>query len=618
MKPLYLLLIATLLHCFALAQEYPERWQQKISYHMDIDMHAEQYQYDGQQKITYTNNSPDTLERVFFHLYFNAFQPGSMMDIRSRTIQDPDARVSNRIYNLKEHETGYQKIKQLTQNGKKVDYEVVGTVLEVDLAEPIMPDAKSTFKMQWEAQVPVQIRRSGRNNMEGIAFSMSQWYPKMAEYDYDGWHADPYVGREFHGVWGSFDVKIKMDSSYLIGATGYLQNPQEVGHGYQDSARPLKRPDSEKLTWHFKADSVHDFVWAADTDYVHKTYSIPESPEIHFIYQPDSLTKHWDKLMPYTARAFAYMNKHFGKYPFNKYSVIQGGDGGMEYPMATLITSHGDFKGLLHVTFHELIHSWYQMVLASNENMYPWMDEGFTVYATNEVRAALLGRDSAHPQSSSYNSYLRMSRLNLTEPMSIHADNYSTNRAYGIAAYPKGAVFLGQLNYILGKDTFKKGMRAYFRKWQFKHPRPIDFKNVMEQTSGIELDWYFQYWINTTRTIDYKIKSVCKQNRKTHIKIGRTGKIPMPLDVMITMNDGTKKIYNIPLRSMRGHKKQENPAIEQVVVKDWPWTYPVYNLKIDEKLKNIQKIEIDPSQRLADINRKDNVYPKIKEYQTGN
>jgi len=243
------------------------RWQQEITYDMDIDFDVKSHQFTGVQKVVYTNNSPETLKRFFYHLYLNAFQPGSMMDVRSRTIIDPDRRVGDRISKLKPDQIGYQKIISLKQDGFPLNYHVEGTILEVELAKAIAPGESSTFEMEFESQVPLQIRRNGRNSSEGVDYSMSQWYPKVCEYDYEGWHANPYVGREFHGVWGDFDVKINIDKKYVLGASGVLQNAQDIGKGYSDRK---KRPKSKngKVKWHFKAENVHDFVWAADTDYV--------------------------------------------------------------------------------------------------------------------------------------------------------------------------------------------------------------------------------------------------------------------------------------------------------------------------------------------------------------
>ena len=209
-------------------------------------MDVKSYQYQGKQQLVYTNNSPDDLHKVYYHLYFNAFQPGSEMDIRLQNMPDPDGRMVNnlgtnenpkyesRIAKLKPNEIGFIKVNSLTQDGKSVSYKTVGTILEVTLNKPIKSGEKTTFDMDFLGQVPVQVRRSGRNNKEGVALSMTQWFPKLAEYDFEGWHAHPYIGREFHGVWGNFDVKLTIDKDYTVGGSGYLQNPNEVGHGYED------------------------------------------------------------------------------------------------------------------------------------------------------------------------------------------------------------------------------------------------------------------------------------------------------------------------------------------------------------------------------------------------
>lgn len=589
------------------AQPGPGYWQQQVDYEMEIDMDAEEHEFDGEQTLRYTNNSPDTLHQVFYHLYFNAFQPGSMMDVRSRTIEDPDSRVGDRIAKLDEDEIGYQRIEKLKQDGKKLDHETVGTILEVELHEPILPGESSSFEMEFHGQVPLQIRRSGRDNDEGIAFSMSQWYPKMAEYDEHGWHPDPYVGREFHPVWGDFDVSIHMDSSYVIGGTGTLQNPEEVGHGYVKEGQ-VERPDQEKLTWHFQADSVHDFMWAADKDYEHDIHSMDDGPELHFFYQPDPDLGDWERLQEKAADAFRFMNEHFGEYPYESYSFIQGGDGGMEYPMATLITGHRSFGSLVGVSVHELIHSWYQGVLASNENMYPWMDEGFTTYASNLVMDQLFDRDQKNPHRGSYRSYFSVVERDKEEPMSVHADAYHTNMAYGVSAYAKGNVFLSQLEYVVGTEPLLGAMKRYFHAWKFKHPEPRDFKRIVEKESGMQLDWYFMYWLNTTRTCDHGIKEVRSDRDRSHVVIEDQGKIPMPLEVEVEYVDGESELYYIPLEMMRG-KKAFKEDEDPIVLEERPWPYPEYEFTIDRPEAEIERIEIDPSGYLADIEREDNVYP---------
>jgi hypothetical protein len=585
-------------------------WQQHAEYKMDIDFDATKHQFKGKQQLVYTNNSPDTLYNVFYHLYFNAFQPNSMMDVRSRNIMDPDPRVGSRIFALKENEIGFQKVLSLKQNGKDVKFEMAETILEVKLNEPIAPGASSTFDMEFHGQVPIQIRRSGRDSKEGIDYSMTQWYPKMCEYDIEGWHANPYIGREFHGIWGNFDVKITMDSSYLIGGTGYLQNPQEIGKGYEDKNLPVRRPQGNKLTWHFYAPNVHDFAWAADRDYIHTTYKYSDDLTFHFIYQPDESKENWEKLPDFMVRAFNYLNTSFGQYPYQQYSFIQGGDGGMEYPMCTLVTSRGTQDALVSVCVHEAAHSWFQGVLATNEAKYAWMDEGFTTYAQNFTMDYVYKRNQINPLARNYKGYVNLAISQYAEPLTIHADHYKTNYAYGTNAYSKGSVFLHQLSYVIGKENLEKGMLEYYNTWKFKHPTPRDLKRIMEKVSGLELDWYFEHFVESTNVIDYAIKDVKANGNNTSVTLMRKAAMPMPMDVVVKLKNGKTLNYNIPLVIMRGEKGKDWYET-LTTLPDWPWTSPTYTFIVNEPLDNIEAIVIDPSTRLADVDLNDNTYPFV-------
>lgn len=612
----FLLYLFWLMPCAALvAQEY--RWQQRVEYVMEVKMDVKNHQFTGTQKLTYFNNSPDTLRKVYYHLNLNAFQPGSMMDVRSRNITDPDRRVMDRISKLKEDEIGYQRVLTLRQDGKDVSHHTEGTILEVTLAKPLLPKTKTVFEMKFEAQVPVQIRRTGRNNREGIAYSMTQWYPKLAEYDYLGWHAYQYVAREFHGVWGDFDVKITMDPSYVIGGTGKLQNPEKIGHGYEKQGTSVARPAGD-ITWHFVAKNVIDFAWAADPDYIHDRVLVPDGPELHFFYQPKS-AENWKKMQPIAVKLFEFMNRTFGKYPYDTYSIIQGGDGGMEYPMCTLILGDGSLEGLAGVMAHEAAHSWYQGVLASNEALYPWIDEGFTDFASHEFEAFMSNEKPKH--EGSYASYFSLVKSGLQEPISQHADHYNTNRAYGIAAYSMGTVFLHQLKYVMGEEAFYRGMRRYYNEWKFRHPEPFDFIRVMEKVSGLQLRWYMNYWVNTTKKIDYGVKTVAEREGKTFVVLERIGEFPMPVDLVVTLKDGTKQLYYIPLNEMLGGKAIEDNSMDREDMRAWPWVNPTYTLAIPSTVAEIASVEIDPSMRLADIERKNNkldLTKDLKAYEPGN
>lgn len=583
-------------------------WQQHVDYKMEIDMNVNNYQYDGKQELTYTNNSPDVLDKVFYHLFFNAFQPGSEMDVRSRSIADADPRVGDRISKLSQDEIGFIKVNSLEQDGKDVSYTVAGTVLEVVLAKPILPGQKTTFTMDFTGQVPVQIRRSGRNNKEGVALSMTQWYPKLAEYDFEGWHADPYIGREFHGVWGDFDVKIKIDADFTLGGTGYVQNGNEVGHGYQDNgASATPKSKKGKYTWHFIAPKVHDFTWAADPNYIHDTIIAEDGVKLHFLYKNNpEITENWKNLQSKTAEILSFLNKHIGAYPYKQYSVIQGGDGGMEYAMCTLITGERSFGSLVGVTAHEFAHTWFQFLLATNEAKHEWMDEGFTSYISALAMNEVMQQNRDNPLSGSYGGYYRLVESGFEQPQTTHADRYNRNFAYGVAAYSKGAIFLSQLGYIIGEENLAKTLKKYFTDFAFKHPTPNDIKRTAEKVSGMQLDWYLTDWTQTTNTIDYAITDVSADGNKTKITLSRKGLMPMPIDLQIETNGGEENYY-VPLRMMRGEKPNTS---NYTLLEDWPWTHPTYTFTIDVPMSKIKSMTIDPSTLMADINRENNEWRK--------
>lgn len=598
-----------LLICFlASAFAQPDRWQQKVDYKMQVALNAQTNQYTGTQKLVYSNNSSDTLYKVFYHLYYNAFQPGSMMDVRSRRQgsinvgrgPDWDARVKDRIYNLKPEEIGYLHVGSLKMNGREQKIKELETILEVQLDKPILPHSKVVFDLTFTGQVPLQVRRSGRDNpTTKVRYSMSQWYPKICEYDYEGWHPTPYVGREFYGVWGNFDVNITIDKNYILGGTGYLVNANQIGYGYEKPGVIVKRPATDQLTWHFVAPNVHDFMWAADTAFIHKSKKINDSLSFHLLYKPtNAKAEAWEKILDDAAQAFPFIEQKFGHYPYKQFSFIHGGDGGMEYPMATLLIGPGAW-------LHEWLHNWYYGMLGTNESLYPWMDEGFTTYAEG-LTSAYLKKDSSFAFADDYRSYVALAKSGREEPLTTHADHYNTNAAYGAAVYSKGGVFVEQLGYIVGATVRDKILIDYYNTWRFKHPNAADFMRIAEKRSGLKLDWYKEYWVNSTKTIDYAIDSLWEEGGATKIRIARVGLLPMPIDLQLTLKDGTKELHYVPLNLMYGEKVSEDCSIFRKNYEPWKWTSATYIISADHKLTDIKLVEIDPSLRMADIDRKNN------------
>ena len=626
MKKLFIVGIAILAFLSNVSAQ-ADRWQQHIDYKINAALDVQTNIVKGTENIVYTNNSPDTLKKVYFHLYWNAFQPNSSMDIRSRElgkttftnrrgtqVQDWDARVKDRIQQLKPDEIGYQRVQQITIAGKSQQLIEHETILEVVLTQPILPKTSVSMSLSFEAQVPKQIRRSGRDNAEGVRFSMSQWYPKMVEYDYQGWNTNPYIAREFHGVWGNFDVNLTLDKKYMVAATGVLQNPTAAADALGNK------------TWNFKGSNIHDFVWAADDHFKHLSKEVRKGLTLHVYYkekdaQADSA---WANVLWAAEKVLPYMEKKFGAYPYPQYSFIQGGDGGMEYAMATLLKGPS-----LGTAFHEWMHSWYQHILGTNESLFPWMDEGFTSFgeeaisywyeenhATNspylsekakaQLKAAHEAAKTQLPleQAGNYAGYYGLVKSGFEEPMSTHSDHYNTNMAYSSAAYSKGATFIGVLGYIISDSLRDKTLLNYYNTWKFKHPNANDFTRVAEKTSGIQLQWFKEYWVNSTKTVDYGLNDIQAGDKGAILSIQRVGKMPMPVEVYVTYKDGSSETHYIPLDLMLSGKKAE--AANWITHAEWKWTAPTYTFEISKPISQLKAIEIDPSYRLPDINRSNN------------
>jgi len=617
-----------------------DRWQQHIDYTINAALNVNNNLVTGSEEIVYTNNSPDTLHKVYFHMYWNAFAPNSAMDIRSRelgknllsfrrgaisasnatnlgqeSVQDWDRRVKDRIQKLAPTEIGYQRVSHVMIAGKPqklIDHE---TILEVQLTNAILPKSSIKMSLKFEAQVPVQIRRSGRDNAEGVRYSMAQWYPKMVEYDYQGWNTNPYIAREFYGVWGNYNVNLQLDKTYMLAATGVLQNPTAIA-----DAQGLK-------TWNFKGNNIHDFVWVADNHFKHISKEVRKGLTFHVYFkEKDAVSDSaWNNVLWAAEKALPYIEKKFGAYPYPQYSFIQGGDGGMEYAMATLLKGPG-----LGTVFHEWMHSWYQHILGTNESLFPWMDEGFTSFAEDDisywydqnkatqspfiseaVKKQLLANNEKAKQQlpaiqyGNYGGYFTLAKSGLEEPMSTHSDHFNTNYAYSSAAYTKGATFLGALGYIVGDSLRDKILLNYYNTWKFKHPNANDFIRVAEKTTGIQLQWFKEYWMNSTKTIDYGLNDIEVGKQGAIISIQREGKMPMPIEVLVTYKDGTSELHYIPLDLMLASKIAEGTQ-NRIVHEECKWVQPNYTFETLKPLSQLKSIEIDPSQRMPDVNRTNN------------
>lgn len=587
---------------FTLSINGQNSWQQNANYKIYIDVDVKKNTFKGSQEVLYTNNSPDTLNKVFFHLYFNAFRPESDMAERLNNGDDNNRRFDVNIKDLEPHEYGQLKVNNLKQDGLNIDSFVSDTILEVTLTNPILPGESSLFTMNFNGQIPITIRRAGRDSPMGVKYSMAQWYPKISEYDYEGWNTAPYTGREFHGVWGDFDVTIKIDKDFIVAASGYIQetDPNNNKLGYLSG---------KKRVWNFKAPKVHDFTWAADSEYIHDIYPGPNGVKLNFYYKNDpKIIANWKTLQPVTAELMDFFNNYIGEYPYEQYSVVQGGDGGMEYSMLTLLNYGEELIPLISVTSHELAHAWFQGVLATNEMNHAWMDEGSASYFGELAESHVFNIDF-HPifTERPYQDYISLATSGQEMPLATNANRFKFNRAYEDAAYDKGFVFLSQLNYIIGEKAFEKTIKNYFDKYKFTHPLPNDLRRVAEQSSGILLNWYLTDWTQTTNQIDYAIKNVESRKKKSVITLERIGLMPMPLEILVRYKDGDEEFYYIPISLMRGEKSKPEYADKWIQLEDWSWAYKKYEFEIKSKMESIKSIDINPTGLLADVDTSNNI-----------
>ena len=603
------------------AQAQDNHWQQQADYQMNVTMNVKNFQYKGVQKVTYINNSPDTLTTVFFHLYFNAFQPNSEMDANLQTLPDPDGRMAtnvgtpqrpiyeSRIAKLTPDEIGYLRVKKLTQDGVPATISHESTILKVTLPTPILPHSRTVLGLDFEGQVPVMIRRAGRNSPDGVALSMAQWYPKMVAYDHKGWHTTEYLGREFYGVWGNFDVKITLDKTYLVGASGVLQNPNEIGFGYEDKGVKVPTTKAATKTWHFIAERVHDFTWAADPQYVHDKHQLADGKIIHFIYKKYKDT--WKQIQEPMLKVFDYYNQLVGKYPWPQYSFIQGGDGGMEYAMCTLMVGNEKYERLVGTAAHELAHAWFQHLLATDEAAYPWMDEGFTSYIEYLAEHQILKtKKTANPFESAYKGYFGLVKSGFQEPTITHSDRFATNYAYSVTAYYKGLLFLTQLDYLMGNEALQKTLKRYYNEYAFKNPTPNDFIRIAEKVSGMQLQWFLNEFMETDHTADYAISKVEGKDNKTEVTLKRVGRLPLSIDLWVTDKAGNIRYVYVPLRMTYAEKPNTYPAYPRTVLPAWGWGNPTYTFTLDMPLEDIKSIVLDPENKSVDTDKENNSFSK--------
>ena len=617
---------------------YPGYWQQDVDYTMEVRLNTKTHTIAGRENLNYYNNSPDTLAFVYFHLYQNSFKKGSYLDLLRRTNGDYS------IAKLSQKEEGGTRILKITDGlDRALKVSIDNTIMKVVLNRPLLPGDSTRFKIEFTTHFSKIPHRMKYNPSHGFdQFTATQWYPKISVYDRRfGWTTDQHLGHEFYGEFGTFDVKITLPQEFIVGATGYLLNRNEVlppelmeklkienfknkPFGEKPSVI-VPHVDGKTKTWHYRAVNVHDFAWTADPSYRIGEVTLKSGVRVYAFAREWKASK-WQDAAKFAAAVIQTYSRDIGPYGYHK-MIVADADEGMEYPMITM--DGGESPRYYGLFAHEEGHNWFYGMLGNNETYRAFEDEGFTQFLTSWSMERLVGRKIdqktkkfpfkgvSRDRYRNFMAYLGIARLGYDAQLTTHSDWFENSVGYNSyrLVYYKTFTMLYNLQYVLGDSLFLKTLQKYFATWKFRHPYELDFRNVAIHTTHKDLNWFFDEWLNFTWSLDYAVKGV--KNKKTddgylaEILVKRKGQMIMPIDLELTLADGSKKMVTIPV----DYWSKSVPGIE--VLPNW---YGIGNLnrtylakvKVPSKVKSAQ---IDPSGRLGDWYRLDNrsgILPKIK------
>jgi hypothetical protein len=571
---------------FFLSHAQKTYWQQRVDYSILATVKDASDQLVGEETLIYENNSPDTLKEVYFHLYWNAFKK------ESHAFED------NKIGSSAGVDFGEMNIESIVVDNELHNMQVFESIGQVKLKKYILPGNSCTLKIRFNSIIPSCINRAGKDNNAGTDYTYTQWYPKICRYDQMGWHTDPYFGREFAGTFGKYNVEILCDKSFVVAGTGQLLNKKYTENDWEETAG--EKQQNGLVSWKFYGENIHDFAFAMDKDWIHKNIKIDDI-SFNFFYHED-YSEMWESLMKKWPKAYEICKTEFGKYPYPQFSFIQAGEGYMEYPMCTMLeSSRSDF---FNTACHEFMHNYFYGIFGTDENLYHWMDEGITCYA--EERISNINGSANNPASGAISNYKWISSSYDEEPISTAANHFSSDYPYYNAAYFKGQLFPEIIRYMIGDSLMQVGFSRYYAKWKFKHPEPNDFVKTFEDVSQMELTWFQNYWLNTTKKIDFSIDTVSKQKDGIKIRFTKQG-IPMPLEFSIKLKNGKVIYYYIPLDLTNNIKTNFNRPTQ--VLEKWSCGSSAYEFTLkDIKLREIEEIKLDPDSILPDFDQEKNLY----------
>jgi hypothetical protein len=588
-------------------------WQQRVDYVIRASLDTASRSLRGEERITYHNNSPDTLRYLWLQLDQNLFRT----DSRGHRVMDQRGR-----YGAAAAEGGVRILKvtapAASARGRApapvaLTYLVNGTVMRVDLDRPLAPGARRALEIGWSFLFGPNRSRMGIEDIDGgTIYEVAQWYPRLAVYDdVRGWNTEQYYGQgEFYLEYGSFDVSLTVPADLLVAATGTLRNPETVltatqrrrlAHartsdttvvirGRDEVGDSASRPRAEfgTLTWRFTADSVRDFAWAASRSFVWDAVGVNEGRTLAMSFYPPSAETLWKDATRYAKQALEYYSAQWAPYPYPVASNIRGVEGGMEYPMI-VFCNRPTPETLYSVTTHELGHTWFPMVVGSNERRYAWMDEGFNEFINYYDWIDRFGRPPEH--RGSIRDYLLMAKSGHERPIMSFADQLP-GELVSPTAYDKPALALRLLREaVLGPDRLDPAFREYFRRWAYRHPTPADFFRTIEDAAGEDLSWFWRAWFYSTAQLDQAVDSVALADSsgvESRIFLRNPGGMPMPVELALLLDDGT----TVPLRL---------PA--EI------WFHGDRHMAIVPGPRKVNRVTIDPDGVYPDVRRENNRWP---------
>jgi hypothetical protein len=554
----------------------PKYWQQRVDYSIKAILDTAAKQLTGTMAIRYTNNSPDTLTRVWMQLDQNLFKPGSVGSL----INAEESRFGGggfpggfEIPWIVQSQTGMRAAKPLkppTAVGlqQKLRTRVDDTMMEVYLTTPLAPGATTQFDLSYAFTIPEH--GADRMGRDGTLYELAQWYPRMAVYDdIHGWNTLQYLGQgEFYLEYGDIDYEVTVPAGYIVAGTGTLQNPVEVLTASQrtrlaaaarsDSITHIVTADeltsgaarprsSGTLTWKFKATKVRDAAWAASPEYLWDVSSW-KGVVANAYYRPSSIET-WKDAADMSRYSIMEYSTRWFNYPYPQISAVEGPVSGMEYPMVAMESRGESKEDLYSVVTHEIGHMWYPMTVGSDERRYAWMDEGFNTFINTFSEAGYFKRDDMNRRRGEAAYVLQNDQALTSQPIMTYANRYRTGSNLGSLAYVKPSIGLLTLrNKILGPEVFDSAFREYTSRWAFKHPQPADFFRTIEDVSGRDLDWFWRGWFFTTAALDQSVESVTQSSGGiARVVIRNLGQQVMPVELQVTLGDGTTQLLKFPV-----------------------------------------------------------------------